>query len=82
MILKKLEKIIIRHYYSLEEIEVEQKKAEDLKALRHSIFSRDKNDDMYKIENVEDFYFQDGAIYVIFAYGNDKYTSEVDVAII
>ncbi len=37
---------------------------------------------MYKIENVEDFYFQDGAIYVIFAYGNDKYTSEVDVAII
>ena len=65
-----------------EEIEVEQKKAEDLKALGHSIFSRDKNDDMYKIENVEDFYFQDGAIYVIFAYGNDKYTSEVDVAII
>ena len=65
-----------------EEIEVEKKKAEDLKALGHSIFSRDKNDDMYKIENVEDFYFQDGAIYVIFAYGNDKYTSEVDVAII
>ena len=65
-----------------EEIEVEQKKAEDLKALGHSIFSRDKNDDMYKIENVVDFYFQDGAIYVIFAYGNDKYTSEVDVAII
>lgn len=65
-----------------EEIEVEQKKAEDLKALGHSIFSRDKNDDMYKIENVEDFYFQDGAIYIIFAYGNDKYTSEVDVAII
>ena len=65
-----------------EEIEVEQKKAEDLKALGHSIFSRDKNDDMYKIENVEDFYFQDGAIYVIFAYGNDKYTTEVDVAII
>lgn len=65
-----------------EEIEVEQKKTEDLKALGHSIFSRDKNDDMYKIENVEDFYFQDGAIYVIFAYGNDKYTSEVDVAII
>lgn len=65
-----------------EEIEVEQKKAENLKALGHSIFSRDKNDDMYKIENVEDFYFQDGAIYVIFAYGNDKYTSEVDVAII
>lgn len=65
-----------------EEIEVEQKKAEDLKALGHSIFSIDKNDDMYKIENVEEFYFQDGAIYVIFAYGNDKYTSEVDVAII
>ena len=65
-----------------EEIEVVQIKAEDLKALGHSRFSRDKNDDMYKIENVEEFYFQDGAIYVIFAYGNDKYTSEVDVAII
>lgn len=65
-----------------EEIESEQKKAEDLKALGYSIFSRDKNNEMYKLENVEEFYFQDGSIYIIFAYGNDKYTSEVDVAII
>ena len=65
-----------------EEIKSEQKKAEDLKALGYSIFERNANSEMYKLENVSEFYFHDGSIYIIFAYGNDKRTSEVDIAII
>lgn len=64
------------------EIKTEQKKAEDLKALGYTIFERDASSDMYKVDNVEEFYLHDGSIYIIFAYGNSKHTSEVDIAII
>ncbi len=64
------------------EIKAEQKKAEDLKALGYNIFERDSTSSMYKVDNVEDFYLHDGSIYIIFAYGNEKYTSEVDIAIV
>ena len=37
---------------------------------------------MYKLNNIKQFYYHDGSIYIIFAYGNDKHTSEVDIAII
>lgn len=65
-----------------EEIEIEHKKDEDLKSLGYNIFNRDLDDEMYELENVEEFYYHDGSIYIIFAYGNDKYTSEVDVAVV
>lgn len=65
-----------------DEIKSEQKKAEDLKALGYSIFERDANSEKYKVKNISEFYFHDGSIYIIFAYGNEKYTSEIDIAII
>lgn len=65
-----------------EEIESEHKKAEDLKSLGYPIFNRDIEDDIYKVENIKEFYFHDGSIYIIFAYGNDKHTNELDIAII
>lgn len=65
-----------------EEIESEHKKAEDLKAIGYTIFNRNMDDEMYKLNNIKQFYYHDGSIYIIFAYGNDKYTSEVDIAII
>ena len=64
------------------EIQLGQKKAEDLKAMGHQIFERNLNNDMYKIQNVDNFYYHDGSIYIIFAYGNEKATNEVDVAVI
>lgn len=64
------------------EIKTEQKKAEDLKALGYTIFERDSSNEMYRVDNVEEFYLHDGSIYIIFAYGNSKHTSEVDIAII
>lgn len=65
-----------------EEIKGEQKKAEDLKALGYPIFERNVDSEIYKVKNVSEFYFHDGSIYIVFAYGNDKHTSEVDIAII
>ena len=65
-----------------EEIELEHKKAEDLKAIGHPIFDRNLQDEMYKVENIEEFYYHDGSIYIIFPYGNDKHTSELDIVII
>ena len=65
-----------------EEIESEHKKAEDLKVIGYTIFNRNMDDEMYKLNNIKQFYYHDGSIYIIFAYGNDKYTSEVDIAII
>lgn len=66
-----------------EEIKVQHKLAEDLKAMGNTVFERDLNDDMYKLDNIEEFYFHDGSIYIIFAYGNNKpTTSAMDIVII
>ena len=64
------------------EIQSQQKKAEDLKALGYPIYERKINSQIYKVDNISDFYYHDGSIYIIFAYGNEKFTSEVDIAII
>ena len=65
-----------------QEVKNENKKAEDLKSLGYDIFERDLKSDKYKIENVEEFYVDDGSIYIIFAYGNEKRTSEMDLVVI
>ena len=56
------------------------KQSESLKNLGYSIYERDLSNDMYKIENVTNFFYgPDGVIYIIFAYGNNNYTAELDV---
>lgn len=64
------------------EIEREQKKVEDLKALGYNIFERNVNDEIYKIENTDQFFVKDGNIYLIYAYGNTALTSEMDLIIV
>ena len=64
------------------EIETEQKKVEDLKELGYNIYSRNPEDDMYKIENTEEFYLTNNTLYIIYAYGNVTFTSEMDLIII
>lgn len=65
-----------------QEIEVEQKKAEDLKNLGYNIFSRDINSNMYKIENTDQFFVVEDRIYIIYPYGNTMQTNEVDLVIL
>ncbi len=63
-------------------IQDEEKKVENLKQLGYNIFNRDIESDIYKIENVKEFYYVGDTIYIIYAYGNDSYTTEMDLIII
>lgn len=64
------------------EIEVEQKKVEDLKNLGYNIYSRNLESEIYKIENSKEFYFTKDTLYMIYAYGNETFTSEMDLIVI
>lgn len=64
------------------DISIEQKKVEDLKNLGYNIYSRDVTSDIYKIENSKEFYVTNDTLYIIYAYGNDTFTSETDLIII
>ncbi len=65
-----------------EEITLAQRKVSDLKSLGYSIFERDPEDKMYKVENSKQFFIKDGNIYIIYAYGNENLTSEMDLVIV
>lgn len=63
-------------------IKFEQQKVEDLKQLGYNIYSRDVNSDIYKIKNTTEFYITNNVLYIIYAYGNESETSEMDLIII
>ncbi len=65
-----------------QEIESEHQRVEDLRSLGYGIFERDPENEMYKIENSQDFFVKDGNIYIIYAYGNENITSEMDLVIV
>ena len=65
-----------------QEIENEQKKVEDLKSLGYEIFERDLESKIYNVENSDEFFVKDGKIYIIYPYGNNDLTSEMDLVII
>lgn len=65
-----------------EDIGEETKKTNGLKELGYNVFSRDIEDENYKIENIKEFFIRDNNIYIVFAYGNEKLTSELDIVII
>lgn len=63
-------------------IKQEQIKVEELKKLDYNIFERDYTNDMYKVENTTEYFIgKDNFLYLIYAYGNDNYTSEMDLVI-
>jgi len=65
-----------------QDIETEQRKSDDLKALGYNVFSRDLDSEIYNVKNIEEFFIYNNNIYIIFAYGNNKLTSEKDIVII
>lgn len=64
------------------DIQTEQKKSEDLIELGYNVFSRDINSEIYKVENIKEYFIYDNNIYIVFAYGNEGITSEMDLVII
>ena len=64
------------------EIKDISKKTQDLNNVGFSVYTRNPEDEMYKIENITNyFYGPNNYIYIIFAYGNNNYTSETDVIV-
>ncbi len=64
------------------EVEEKQKKSDDLNSLGYETFNRDIDSDMYLIENNEYFYLTNNEIYIIYPYGNETFTSEIDMIIL
>ncbi len=56
------------------------KQAQSLIDLGYKVYERNLTDEMYKIEKVTNFFYgPNGALYIIYAYGNNSYTSELDI---
>ena len=64
------------------EIKAEQDKAEALQELGYEIYNRDSESDYYSIDNSNIFFVHDQNLYIIYPYGNDALTSEMDMVII
>jgi len=64
------------------EIKKAQEKSEELQKLGYSTYARDYTSDMYSINNVTEYFIgKDNALYIIYAYGNENNTNEMDVVV-
>lgn len=65
-----------------EEIEKQNKGALELKELGYNVFIRNITEDMFKIKNINTYFIDnEGYIYVIYAYGNNNLTTEMDIVV-
>ena len=66
-----------------DEIKKVQQNVEELSKLGYNVYPRDYTSDIYSINNVTEYFIgEDNALYIIFAYGNENITSEMDIVII
>lgn len=80
ILLKKLDKKTVENKIKVE-IRKAQEQADQLREVGYNIFARDTNDNMYKIENTKEFFINKGNLYLIYAYGNNNSTSDMDLII-
>ena len=65
-----------------EEIKKAQEKSEELQKLGYSTYSRDYTSDMYSVNNVTEYFMgSDNELYIIYAYGNENNTNEMDIVV-
>ena len=65
------------------EIKEISKKINDLQQLGLDIYKRDPNNSMYNIKNTKHYFLgEDGYLYILYPYGNNDYTSEVDIILV
>ena len=82
LLIKQLDKNTVKNQINTE-IKQKVEQTEALINLGYNIYERNANDEMYKLENIDNiFYGPNGVIYIIFAYGNNNYTSELDIVTI
>lgn len=65
-----------------EKIKASQAKVEELKKMGYNIFDRDYKSALYKMQNTTGFFLgKQGYLYLIYAYGNQNFTSEMDLIV-
>ena len=65
-----------------EQIQEVQKTVSQLGELGYNVYSRDIESDIYKIENVTEYFIgKNNTIYIVFAYGNTNNTTEMDIVV-
>lgn len=65
------------------EIKDVQETISELEKLGYNVYSRNPESDIYSINNVTEYFIgENNALYIIFAYGNENNTSEMDIVII
>lgn len=66
----------------LEEIKTKNSKLEELKEQGYNVYIRDINSEIYNLENITTYFLGgDGILHIVFAYGNNNYTTESDTII-
>ena len=65
-----------------DEIKIVQERVDELIKLGYTIYARDYTSDIYNINNVTEYFMgNDDALYIIYAYGNENHTSEMDITV-
>ena len=65
-----------------EEIKKSQEKSEELQKLGYPTYAREYTSDMYSINNVTEYFMgENDALYVVYAYGNENNTNEMDIVV-
>ena len=61
-------------------IKEENKQSKTMNEQGLNVYLRNESDDMYKVENTPNYFLgKDGRLYLIYAYGNNNFTSEFDI---
>ena len=64
------------------EIKSIENKINELSKAGYKVYSIDSNSDIYKLDNITEYFIgEDNVLYVIFAYGNQSNTSEIDIIV-
>ena len=62
------------------EIKNVENKMNQLAQIGYKVYARDSSSDIYKLDNISEYFIdKDKVIYVIFAYGNQNNTGEIDI---
>ncbi len=89
------QKVTLNNIIEQKSIDIEKLKSKINSALRtvkgeeevltkagYSVYVRDLSSDIYELENINNFFLdKDEKLYIIFAYGNQNFTSELDIVL-
>ena len=80
---RKLNTDIVMYNLSTKKFEVKKeiKKENTIADQGYNVYRRDANSEIYRLENATEFYIKNNIMYIIYCYGNNSYTSEVDLII-